>query len=195
MNIADIYTDLQPLKTERLLLRKVTADDVPDIFAYASDPDVARYVTWNAHKNTEETRDFVDRILARYAHAKLAPWGIVIRQTGRLVGMCDFISWEPKHHRAEVGYVLSKAHWGRGYMTEAVSVLIDFGFKNMDLNRITARCYIPNIGSARVMEKCGLTFEGVQREVTFAKNAFHDLKLYAIIKRDWLAQQQKDTHA
>ncbi len=190
MNISDIYTDLQPLKTERLLLRKLRESDLDDFYAWASDPNVARYVTWDAHKSPDDTREFIGRILTRYKQAQPAPWAIVHRQDNHMIGLNEFCEWDITHYRATFGYVLSKGYWNKGYMTEATRALIDFGFQHMNLNRIDARCRIPNIGSARVMEKCGMRFEGILREVAFVKGRFRDLKLYAIIKRDYLAQRK-----
>ncbi|MFT5367202.1 MAG: ribosomal-protein-alanine N-acetyltransferase [Candidatus Latescibacterota bacterium] len=187
MTISDIYTDLPPLKTERLLLRKVTQEDLDDFYAWASDPDVTEHVTWYAHTSPDETQEFINRILNRYKHAKIAPWAIVHRQSNQMIGLNGFCTWDIRHNRAELAYVLSKTYWGQGYVTEASQTIITFGFQNMNLNRIAARCRIPNIGSARVMEKCGLTYEGTLREVAFIKNEFVDLKYYAILKKDWLA--------
>ena len=193
MNISDIYTDLQPLKTERLLLRKLTQGDLDDFYAWASDPEVARYVTWGAHKSSDETHEFIDRILNRYKHANLAPWAIVHRKDNRMVGLDGFCKWDIRHSRAELAYVLSKDYWNKGYMSEASRAIINFGFQHMNLNRNDARCRIPNTGSARVMEKCGMTFEGILREVAFIKGNFQDLKLYAIVKRDWLAHKEMES--
>ena len=190
MNIVDIYADLQPLKTKRMLLRKLVQDDINDMYTWASDPEVAQYVTWEAHTSIAETQDFIDRTLSRYKHAKLGPWAMVNREDNRMIGLNGFIEWETKHSRAELGYVLSKDCWGKGYMTESKKAIVDFGFQHMNLNRIAARCRVPNIGSARVMEKCGMTYEGIMRSVTYTKGAFHDLKLYAITKNDWREQKE-----
>jgi ribosomal-protein-alanine N-acetyltransferase len=189
MIIQDIYKDLSPLKTERLLLRKVTQEDLDDFYAWASDPEVTHYVTWHAHTSPEETQEFINRILDRYKHAKIAPWAIVDRQENRMIGLNGFCTWDVRHHRAELAYVLSRPHWGKGYITETSQAIINFGFQNMNLNRIFARCRVPNIGSARVMEKCGMTYEGTLREVAFVKNQFVDLKYYALLKKDWLKTQ------
>jgi ribosomal-protein-alanine N-acetyltransferase len=73
-----------------------------------------------------------------------------------------------------------------GLMTEAVQEIIDYGFKVKDLNRIQAMCEIPNIGSARVMEKAGMSYEGILREYMIQHGEFRDMKLYAITRKDWM---------
>jgi [ribosomal protein S5]-alanine N-acetyltransferase len=74
------------------------------------------------------------------------------------------VNYAPEHARAELGYVLSREHWGKGLMPEAVRAVIRFGFGRMELNRIQARCVAENTASARVMEKAGMTYEGTLRE-------------------------------
>lgn len=185
MDISDIYADLQSLETERLSLRKLRAGDRDDFYAWASDPEVARYVTWDAHNSPDDTREFMDDVLARYKRGEIGPWAIAHRADNRMIGLIEFGEWEIEHSRATLGYALAKGYWNAGYMTEAVRAAIDFGFRQMALNRIEARCRIPNTGSARVMEKCGMRFEGISREVAFVKGRFRDLKIYAIVKRDW----------
>lgn len=194
MPIADIYADLPPLKTDRVLLRQLREEDCDDFYTWASDPEVAQYVTWYAHSSPEETQGFIERIRNAYKHAKLAPWALIHRQDNRMIGLNGYCVWDTRHRSAELAYVLSKAYWGQGLITETTRALIDFGFQHMKLNRIYARCRIPNIGSARVMEKCGLIYEGTLREVAFVKNEYVDLKLYAITKKDWLANTQNVIH-
>jgi [ribosomal protein S5]-alanine N-acetyltransferase len=185
MNISDIYTDLASLQTERLNLRKVKPSDLDDFYAWASDSEVTAYVTWNAHNSTDETLEFINRILTRYQHAQVAPWAVVHKESGRMIGLNGFATWEVRHSRAELAYVLNRNYWGQGYMTEASRAIIEYGFTHMALNRIEARCRVPNVGSARVMEKCGMTYEGTLREVAYVKNQFVDLKYYAILKKEW----------
>jgi ribosomal-protein-alanine N-acetyltransferase len=93
----------------------------------------------------------------------------------------------PQHARAELGYAIGRAWWGQGLMTEAVVEAIRYGFEELGLNRIEARCLTYNIGSARVMEKAGMTYEGTIREQVFYKGSFDDLKLYSILRREWVA--------
>jgi ribosomal-protein-alanine N-acetyltransferase len=93
--------------------------------------------------------------------------------------------YAPEHARAELGYVLSREHWGRGLMPEAVRAVIRFGFGRMGLNRVQARCIAENVASARVMEKAGMAYEGTLRESEFIKGAYRDMKLYSILRREY----------
>lgn len=83
--------------------------------------------------------------------------------------------------------MISKDYWGMGIATEAVKELFKFGFNNMELIRIQARCFVENIGSARVMEKSGMSFEGINRKSMFVKGKHHDLKMYSILKEEFFS--------
>lgn len=187
MEIANIYSSLPILETERLILRKITMDDAEDMFAYGSDPEVSRYVTWNQHQTKDDTEEFVEFVLNQYEAGRLAPWGIEWKETGKLIGTIDFVSWNTNHHFAEIGYVIARDYWGKGITTEAAKELIKYGFTNMGLVRVQAKCFVENIGSERVMEKAGMKFEGILRKSMLIKGRYRDLKMYSILKEEFEA--------
>ena len=182
--VREVLRDLPTLETDRLILRKMTPDDAEAMFAYASDPEVTRYVSWELHRSIEDSRAFLELALGKYEGGEEPNWGIVYRGDHRFVGACGLVSWEAEHGRAEVGFVLSREYWGRGLMPEAVRALIRFGFDTMNLNRIEARCIVENTASARVMEKAGMAYEGTLRQREYIKGAYRDMKLYAILKEE-----------
>lgn len=184
MQIKDIFDNLPELETERLILRKITMEDIDDIHTYASNPEVSKYVFWNAHDTREVTEKYVKMILALYEEGKIAPWGIQYKKNHTLIGTADFVSWQPQHKTAEIGYGLSKDYWGLGIATEAAKELIRFGMSEMDLVRVQAKCIVANKGSERVMEKAGMEFEGILRKFIYVKGAHYDVKMYANIKDD-----------
>jgi len=185
MTIQDIFGDLPTLQTERLILRRLSMSDAEDVFAYASDPEVARHVSWNAHATLEDSRAFLAAIVEQYHNGHVAGWGVEHRADRRLIGTAGFIYWNIDHARAEIGYAIGRSYWNAGYMTEAVREIIRFGFERMKLNRIEARCKVDNAGSARVMEKSGLRYEGTLRQQMIVKGEYRDLKMYAILREDW----------
>jgi len=185
MEIEDIFDDLSVLETGRLLLRKMSLSDAEDLFEYASDPEVAKYTTWQAHESIEDTKCFLNSVMDQHKNRQVAPWGVIHKEDKKLIGTCGFVYWDLPNSRAEIAYALSRKYWRKGYMTEAVREVITFGFRTMELNRIEARCKIKNIASARVMEKVGMRFEGILRQHMFAKGTYHDLKIYSILKEEW----------
>lgn len=186
MEIKDIYGNLPELETERLILRKIRYEDIDDIHTYASNPEVSKYVFWGAHETRTATEDYVKMIIALYEDGKIAPWGIHYKEDNKLIGTVDFVSWQTQHKTAEIGYALSKDYWGRGIATEAAKELIRFGMHEMDLVRIQAKSLVANVGSERVMEKAGMTFEGILRKFIYVKGAHYDVKMYSIIKENVL---------
>ncbi|WP_026565799.1 GNAT family N-acetyltransferase [Bacillus sp. UNC41MFS5] len=182
MDIEKIYGNLPILETERLILRKVTLDDAEDMFSYGSNEEVTKYVTWNAHKTLSDTKEFIGFVLNKYENSQVAPWGIEYKENGKFIGTIDFVWWQSNHKIAEIGYVISQEYWGMGLTTEAAKEVIKFGFEKMNLVRIQARCFVENIGSARVMEKTGMSFEGILRKGMFVKGKHQDLKMFSILE-------------
>jgi ribosomal-protein-alanine N-acetyltransferase len=183
---ADFRFEIPRLETARLVLRSLVLDDAAEVFAYASDPEVASWTTWEAHRTLDDSREYLNRVMSWYDDGFGGPWGLELKSTGQLIGTCG-MALTPQHARGELGYAIGRAWWGQGLTTEAVVESIRYGFEELGLNRIEARCLPHNIGSARVMEKAGMTYEGTIREQVFYKGSFDDLKLYSILRREWVA--------
>jgi [ribosomal protein S5]-alanine N-acetyltransferase len=181
-----VFPDLPELETERLLLRKMRLDDADAMFAYASDPEVTRYVLWDTHRSIKDSESFLRFATEGYERGDFGGWGIVLKDSGAFVGTCGIeAGYAPEHARGELGYVLSREQWGKGLMPEAARAVIRFGFRRMGLNRVEARCIAENTASARVMEKVGMTYEGTLREREFIKGAYRDMRLYSILRREY----------
>jgi ribosomal-protein-alanine N-acetyltransferase len=167
-----VFANLPELETERLLLRKMRLEDAQAMFAYASDPEVTRYVLWDTHRSVQDTESFLNFATEGYERGDFGGWGVVLKDDGVFIGTCGIdAGYSPEHARAELGYVLSREHWGKG--------------GRMELNRIEARCIAENTASARVMEKAGMTYEGTLREREYIKGAYRDMKHYAILRREY----------
>ncbi|MFD4706029.1 GNAT family N-acetyltransferase [Gottfriedia sp. NPDC058432] len=186
MQVEKIFSELPLLETERLILRKLSLNDIEEMFQYGSNEEVSKYVTWDTHKTLSDTRGFIELVINKYNNSQVAPWGIEYKGNGKLIGTVDYVWWDSKHKTAEIGYVISQDYWGKGITTEAVKEVIRFGFTEMDLVRIQARCFVENIGSSRVMEKTGMSFEGIIRQGMFVKGKHQDLKVYSILKDEIL---------
>jgi len=180
---------LASLETARLRLRPLRLEDAFQIFEYASDPEVSRFLTWSPHQTMEDTYAFLRRVIEGYMKGILADWGIEEKASGRLIGSGGFVAWNTDHACGEIGYVLGREAWGQGYATEAARAMLGFGFAALRLNRVEAYCLPGNAASARVLEKIGMRREGLLRQARRFKNAFHDLYLYAILRADWDAGQ------
>ncbi|MVO99536.1 GNAT family N-acetyltransferase [Paenibacillus lutrae] len=184
MKAEDVFKDLPVLETDRTILRKLRLEDAQDIFEYCSDDEVSQYTTWFSHLTLEDTAGFIERVLNAYHNGEAASWGIEHKQTGKLIGTCGFVHWNIAHSKAELGYALSGKFWNQGFMSEVTRRIIQFGFEKMALVRIEARCHLENRGSARVMEKSGMEFEGILRKHIFTKGEYQDVNMYSIIRNN-----------
>lgn len=181
----DAYGYMPALETERLILRKLTMHDAQDIYDYSCDSQVARHVLWEAHRSIGESRAYLRYMLRKYRAGEPASWGIELRETGKIIGTIGFMWIQPDNAAAEVGYSLSRAHWNRGIMTEALAAVIRYGFHSLKLNRIEAIHELDNPASGAVMRKCGMRHEGTLREKLLNKGRYVDVDLYAILRRNY----------
>ena len=186
---ADIFLDPPVLETGRLRLRRMRMRDAGDLYAWTSDPEVARYVLWDAHQSLGETREYLRYIRSLYRRGLPSSWGVELKETGRLIGTIGIMSWSREHRSAEVGYSFGRPWWHHGYAPEALGCLLDLLFERTDVNRVEAQCDVRNGSSARVMEKCGMRREGILRQRLFNKGEAVDVMLYAILAENWRARQ------
>jgi RimJ/RimL family protein N-acetyltransferase len=175
---------MSAIQTSRLVLRKIVPDDRDAIFAWARDPEVTRYGSWEFHHTQHDTEMFIESCLKQYEREGLGPWAIELSESREVIGTCGFGYVDRLDRRGGIGYFLAKLHWGKGLATEAAGAVLRFGFGPMALNRIEARCMLANTASERVMQKIGMRFEGVLRQDMYKTGAFHDVKLYARIASD-----------
>jgi ribosomal-protein-alanine N-acetyltransferase len=180
-----VYKDLPRLETPRLILRKVTLDDLEDMFAYSSDEETTRFLRWGPHKTLADTENYLREVLRQYERDQDGPWGVEHKQTGRLIGAIHLMAINAPHSKAEIGFVLSRPYWNKGLMSEALARVLGYAFESIGLNRVEGFCLVDNLAGMRVLEKAGMKQQGVLREHLFQKGAFRDFCLYAVLKRDY----------
>lgn len=182
---AKVFANLPVIETPRLVLRPVADNDAHDIFEIAGDPDTAKYTSWDAHKTIEDSRTLIRFIKKRYSLNKPSNWAVISKPENKLIGLCGFVSGFAINNRAEIAFVINKRYRNKGYAYEAVIESIKFGFLNAKLNRIEAFCDADNIASEKVLEKCGLKFEGLLRQYVMKNGEFRDMKCYSVLARDF----------
>jgi len=156
------------LTTARLELRPPTLEDAQAVFSeYAQDREVTRYLTWRPHSDLDETRRFLETCVDGWASGSVFTWVITLTGSRNLIGM---VACRPQGHKADLGYVLARSSWGNGYMTEAVSAVVDRLLLVPEVYRVWAVCDTANLASARVMEKVGMTREGILKRWTVHPN-------------------------
>ncbi len=169
------FRDPPEIHTPRLLLRRMLKGDYRDMFAYAKDPLVTKYLLWEPHPNPNYTLRYLAFVQQKYRSGEFYDWAVVHKKDGRMIGTCGFTSFDFKHSTGEVGYVLNPAYWGQGLASEAVKAVVAFGFRELGLHRVCAKFMKGNNQSLRVMEKCGMTFEGYHRDEMYVKGEFRTI--------------------
>ncbi|MBE6613772.1 MAG: GNAT family N-acetyltransferase [Ruminococcaceae bacterium] len=189
-----IFRDPPVLTTNRLILRRMLKSDYRDMYEYACQPRVTRYLLWHPHDSEAYTCKYLQYIQSRYRLGEFYDWAVVLKDPegtekpfskGKMIGTCGFTRFHNEHNAAEIGYVLNPAWWGRGLATEAVSAVLRFGFVDLRLHRIEARYMTGNDASRRVMEKAGMTFEGIARESMLVKGEFVSVGTCSILRSEY----------
>ena len=171
------------LETPRLRLRPPEPTDAKGIFdTYAQDAEVTRYLIWRPHQQIAETEAFLRRCEDVWRERSAFPWAIIRRDDGQLIGMIEL---RIQGHRADLGYVLARPHWGQGYTTEATRAVVDWALTQSEIWRVWALCDVENPASARVLEKAGMQREGILRRWIIHPNASaapRDCYCYAAVR-------------
>ncbi len=158
-------------------------EDTEAIFTrYAQDDAVARYMIWRPHRSIEDTRDYLRNCIEKWQRGTGFPWVITLKESQELIGMVEI---RVDGFMADIGYVLARAYWGRGYMPETVKAVVDWGLAQDGLFRVWAICDVENSASARVMEKAGMQREGLLRRRALHPNISdepRDAYIYAIVR-------------
>jgi RimJ/RimL family protein N-acetyltransferase len=171
------------IETARLRLRAPVMEDADAIFTtYAQDAEATRYVSFRPHRSVADAREYLRRCADGWEGGGPFTWIIALREDGRLAGAIDI---RPDGHRVELGYILGRAYWGRGFMTEVVSAVAHWVLAQPEVHRVWAVCDIDNRASARVLEKVGMKREGQLRRWTVHPNVSatpRDCWCYARVK-------------
>jgi RimJ/RimL family protein N-acetyltransferase len=172
----------ETITTERLLLRKPRLEDAETIFeAYAQDLEVTRYLTWPPHTDVSQTRAFMEYCLRNWETGERFEWAITLQGEDRPIGM---ISLRVQEYKGDLGYVLARAHWGQGLVSEAAQAIVNWALAQPEVFRVWAVCDVDNPASARVMKKCGMSYEGTLKRWLRRPNSDvpADCLCYAVVK-------------
>ena len=176
------------LETPRLILRPFQDSDLEVFAAYRSDPEVARYQGWDAPYSADKAMEFIAEMKHKQP-ATQSEWyqfAIELRQSRQLVGDCAFHLLDGDPHQAEIGFTLARQYQRRGYAAEAVTRLLDYLFRDLNLHRVIASCDVDNHASARLLERMGMRCEGHFIENIWFKGSWGSEYLYALLQREWM---------
>jgi ribosomal-protein-alanine N-acetyltransferase len=176
-----------PVRTPRLLLREFREADFDDVHAYATDPEVSRFMAWGPN-TPDQTRDFMERKAAEQAEWPRDAVNLAMEHLveGRVIGSIRLQVADREHRTADLGYSLHRRYWRQGYGSEAAAALVNLAFVTLGMHRLCATCDVRNAGSYGIMEKLGMTREGCLRRNVLVKGAWRDTYLYAILAEEWI---------
>ncbi len=177
------------IETEHLLLRRLTVKDAEEAYQnWCSSDIVPKYVFWNRHENVDVTKKLYEVWEKEYADLSTYRWIVQIKMTGELIGVIDVASKKfLPFGSCEIGYCYGEEFWGKGYASEALKAVIQFLFEKCDMDTIFAEYMSNNPASGKVMEKAGMTFEGILRGRIIDKDGIrNDLGSYSITKDEYL---------
>jgi ribosomal-protein-alanine N-acetyltransferase len=164
-------------------LRLFDLGDVEAVFAYASDPEITRYVDWEPHRTPADSTAYIRRCLA--ARDRIHTFAVELREVGRVIGAVDLRPTSRLRRVGEIGYTIARPYWGQGYNVEAGALVISFGFQTLGLRRIQAVCDVANRRSYRTMEKLGMIREMILYRARYRYGRPIDRFRYSIRRREW----------
>lgn len=172
------------LETERLILRRFKLEDAEGMYNnWATDSECNKYLSWNLHKDIEETREIIRKWISEYDDGSYN-WVVELKETKELIGSISAVHMRKKDLNVEIGYCYGSKYWNHGYATEALSRVINFFLDDCNLHLVEAYHISGNPASGRVMEKSGMHKDAVLKERRINKdtNELNDLVIYSITK-------------
>ena len=182
------YKNMPDIVFGNYMLRTIKKSDYKDLFDYGKDRDVTKFLNWGPMVLPVEAKKSIKQIFyPRTKHGLPRGYAIIDIKKNKMIGTVDFHSRLKRTNIAEIGFALHKDYWGLGIMTQAVKELIPIGFSHLGYDKITIRHLSKNVGSRRVIEKCG--FKYIKDEpyelIKINQTIIDDLKLYELTKEDY----------
>ena len=179
-------TDFLPfpeIRTSRLLLRRMTADDAKAIYFLRSNEEVMKYIGRDLLTGVQDAEVLIAGMNEAVDGQNGITWGItLIAQPATVIGHIGFWRLMKEHYRAEVGYLLHPGYWKQGVMKEALLPVIHFGFEKMNLHSIQANIDPDNTPSAKLLTSTGFLQEAHFREDFYFNGRFRDTAIYSLLK-------------
>ncbi len=176
----------QRLETERLILRRFVKEDSEAVYNnWATDPEVTKYLTWQVHPNEKVTKQAIKSWMKQYSDDKYYHWAIVLKENGdEPIGGIDVVLINEQVSMVHIGYCIGRKWWHQGITSEALKAIMDYLFDVVDVNRIESRHDTRNPNSGKVMQKCGMKYEGTMRSADWNNQGICDISYYALLKSE-----------
>lgn len=176
----------QRLETDRLILRRFVSEDAAAMYKnWASDEEVTKFLTWPTHSSQEVSQMVLKDWVKSYSDESYYQWAIVLKDNGdEPIGSISVVDMKDDISMVHIGYCIGRGWWHKGVTSEALKAVMDFLFDVVDVNRIEARHDPRNPNSGKVMEKCGMKYEGTLRSSDRNNQGICDACYYALLKSE-----------
>jgi ribosomal-protein-alanine N-acetyltransferase len=186
-----LFEPFPVLETERLVLRKITMTDAADMFSIRSNADTMKYIGLPLLRSIGEAQNLIGEVQEGIRNSKRIIWGISLKSQPRLIGTMGYRRIDKQNLRAEIGYVLSPEVWGKGYASEAIAPVINYGFAVMGLHSIEGRVNPHNLNSSNVLIKQRFVKEAHFQEDILFNGTFRDSEVYSLRRNHGLITNYK----
>lgn len=171
------------IETDRLILRRITNDDVNEVFELRSNPETMKYIPRPLVKTTEDALQHIAMIEEKIVANTGINWGITLKGNPKVLGIIGYYRMQPENYRAEIGYILLPEFHGKGIISEAVKRLITYGFNDLKLHSIEAVIDPENFASEKVLQKYNFVKEAHLKESEFYDGKFLDKVIYSLLNQ------------
>lgn len=179
------FQPFQNLETDRLYLRRVSPADVPQVLELRGNAETMKYIPRPLITNVEDALAHIDIINEKIDQNSGINWGITLQDSDTIIGIIGHYRIQPENHRSEIGYMLQPQFHGKGYATEAIKAVLQYGFNVMNLHSIEAVIDPENILSEKVLVKCGFVKEAHLKENDYFEGKFWDSVIYSLLKKNY----------
>jgi ribosomal-protein-alanine N-acetyltransferase len=173
------------LETERLLLRRVSKDDLNEILELRGNPETMKFIPRPLVKTEEDALNHFKMIDEKIEKNEGINWAITVKGNPKLIGIIGHYRIQPENHRCEIGYMILPQYNGQGIVTEAIKAVLEYGFEDMNMHSIEAVIDPDNSASERVLQKNDFIKEAHLVENEYYDGKFWDTVIYSILKRNF----------
>lgn len=174
------------IKTDRLVLRKFTQNDITSSFTnWCSDDNVTKYLIWPTHTNLQITKNVLSDWIKSYDNSDFYQWAIVLEEINEPIGTISVVGINNNVNSVTIGYCIGSKWWNKGFVSEAFNSIISFMFEEVKVNRIESHHDPKNPNSGKVMLKCGLKYEGTLRQSNYNNQGIVDSSYYSILASEY----------
>ena len=180
------HTGTQRLETDRLVLRRFKREDAKAMYKnWASDSEVTKFLMWPPHESPEVSFGIIDDWIEHYSDNSYYQWAIVLKENGdEPIGCISVVSMKDEISSVHIGYCIGKKWWHKGITSEALKAVMDYLFDVVGVNRIESRHDPRNPNSGKVMQKCGMKYEGTLKSADWNNQGICDACYYALLKSE-----------